>query len=486
MVGGMKRQFFCGLGVCLGLAGGLRAAEIRVPGQYATIQSAIDAASEGDTILVGPGTYRERIVLKPRLLVRSVGDETEGETGLKRAEATVLDGGGAEADSPGVTMAEGAILDGFTVTNTGAYDETKWQKSWDNQGSDQAHDHIGNFGNPGIAAAGVSCQILNNVVHHNGDTGIAIRGVDGRGCTPVVANNVCYRNMGGGIGSMHGSTAVIRDNVCFENYFAGIGHDNAGPLVIGNECYRNVRAGIGISEGASPVVRGNRCYGNRRAGIGIRTGSETRPLVEDNDCFENAMAGIGSEEEAAPVIRNNRCYRNQLAGIGSRDHATPLVIDNQCHENHAAGIGLAGADALLVGNKLERNKSAGIGISGKSQAVVVRNTCRENRLVAVGIPGESQALLYGNTLERKEGMPPIVAILNGSEAIMVENTVAGGGVAGILLQGKLMAMRNTLSGSGGGSGISVADGAEAVLAENGIQGYREEVRNQGSVISPEK
>ncbi|MCH9651328.1 MAG: IPTL-CTERM sorting domain-containing protein [Deltaproteobacteria bacterium] len=40
----------------------LKADVLRVPADFATIQSAADAASSGDTILVAPGSYRERVV----------------------------------------------------------------------------------------------------------------------------------------------------------------------------------------------------------------------------------------------------------------------------------------------------------------------------------------------------------------------------------------------------------------------------------------
>jgi len=45
--------------LCLGRARDVPAALISVPGDHATIQAAIDAASEGDTVAIDPGTYPE-------------------------------------------------------------------------------------------------------------------------------------------------------------------------------------------------------------------------------------------------------------------------------------------------------------------------------------------------------------------------------------------------------------------------------------------
>ena len=233
-----------------------QAGELHVPRDHNTIQAAIDAAATGDTIIVSPGTYKERLRLKPGLTLRSARDDSKGKLGLKRAEVTVIDGGGKAGKDPGVAMAAGATLDGFTVTNVGAYDDAKWKTHHATRGEKQSHKHIGHFGTPGIGVSGIDCTVRNNIVHHNGYTGIAIRGVAGKRCSPLVESNICYRNMGGGIGSVKKSTATIRDNVSFQNFYAGIGHDDASPLVTGNVCYENIRAGIGISEGLMPRGEG--------------------------------------------------------------------------------------------------------------------------------------------------------------------------------------------------------------------------------------
>ena len=366
----------------------VKAGTLRVPQDHATIQAAIDAASAGDTVLVNSGTYNERIRIKDGVSVLSNGDDTKGESGLKRAETTVIDGGGASGSGAGVLMGEGAAFDGFTVTNVGLYDDALWKKHHASQGNEQAHEHIGAPGTPGIGIVGVNCRVRNNIVHHIGYTGITIQGVDGKRCQPQVTKNICFRNMGGGIGSMSRSAALIEGNICFQNFYAGIGHENAHPTVLNNDCYENIRAGIGISEGACPIVRGNRCHRNRRAGIGSRTGAKTRPLIEDNDCYENDMAGIGADEEASPIIRGNRCFRNKLAGIGARTHAAPTIIGNICHENGAVGIGQeSDANTILIGNQCHHNKEAGIGFADCSsgRSVVTKNTVFDNAKVAIGI-----------------------------------------------------------------------------------------------------
>jgi hypothetical protein len=97
--------------VCLALPAG--ATRLWVPVEYATIQTAIDVAVDGDSVLVNPGTYDERVNFKGKgIVVQS----TMG------PDSTWIDGGGTDAC---VVMwsGEGAesILDGFTL-HDGSYD----------------------------------------------------------------------------------------------------------------------------------------------------------------------------------------------------------------------------------------------------------------------------------------------------------------------------------------------------------------------------
>jgi parallel beta-helix repeat protein len=84
---------------------------IVVPGDYATIQAAIDAASAGQTIVVLPGTYTESLEVQGKdITIQSV-DPTDPATvaatvlrGRDAGKATINFGGGATATLAGFTI----------------------------------------------------------------------------------------------------------------------------------------------------------------------------------------------------------------------------------------------------------------------------------------------------------------------------------------------------------------------------------------------
>jgi predicted outer membrane repeat protein len=106
------RVFACAAVAASLLGSVASAAELLVPSQYVTIQSAIDAAVAGDTVLVAPGAYNERLDMKGKAIT------LKGANGYTQ---TILDPLGTAGylltAQTGETQA-GTIIDGFSFRNS--------------------------------------------------------------------------------------------------------------------------------------------------------------------------------------------------------------------------------------------------------------------------------------------------------------------------------------------------------------------------------
>ena len=80
--------------IVLGLFSGTAfSAFIHVPGDYKTIQDAIDAAKNGDTILVAPEIYRENIDFLGKAITLRSDADGDPQTHDILPEKTIIDGG---------------------------------------------------------------------------------------------------------------------------------------------------------------------------------------------------------------------------------------------------------------------------------------------------------------------------------------------------------------------------------------------------------
>ncbi|KPK64552.1 hypothetical protein AMJ83_02285 [candidate division WOR_3 bacterium SM23_42] len=220
----------------------LSATVINVPGDQPTIQDGIDAAIDGDTVLVAPDTYHENIHFREKGIV--VASQYILDDNPAYVESTIINGSTPSHSDTGscvlivsdsaYTMADtAAALVGFTLT--GGFG-TKWQ---DEHGAGLFRE------GGGILIQYLSPRIRHNkiVENHITDTqgvtstgGGAIRCGDGN---PSIQNNVIVSNSalyGGGI-VLNYTGADIKNNIIAYNSAGGAYGGGGGLWILSNSTF---------------------------------------------------------------------------------------------------------------------------------------------------------------------------------------------------------------------------------------------------------
>ncbi|MDM7993106.1 MAG: T9SS type A sorting domain-containing protein [Candidatus Fermentibacter sp.] len=268
----MKHQL-----LCIPALACATASTLHVPSAYPGIQDAIDASSDGDTVLVAPGIYQENI----RFLGKAVVLISESGYAL-----TTIDGSDpADPDSGSVVSfidgeGPGSELTGFTVTGgTGTQSGTNRRGRGvfclgssptirENLVTGNSIFSVDNSYGAGVLCSTSDASVEGNVISSNSAGSQNGHGYGGGICfvlgsSPDISHNHVLGNQatyGGGIYGKHESYAVITNNAVYWNSAFGGGGlcCNAGitPEVCNNSfCYNEASAeGGGVWSTESDVV----------------------------------------------------------------------------------------------------------------------------------------------------------------------------------------------------------------------------------------
>ena len=340
------------------------ATTISVPGDQATIQAAIAAAADGDTVVVGPGTYVENLDFlgKDVSVVSSRGPA-----------ATVIDGNqGGSVVTFGVGEGPSATLEGFTIQNGIATFES-------------------GYSGGGVHISGSSPTIRGNVIVRNASCEGAGIGVNF--ASPLITGNTisdnrpegCSGGVGGGGISVtgEGSTRIVGNTISDNSsyYGGGIALFAAGTPVIRDNIIRNNEAGEGggisiVNRSDASIVQ-NLIVGNsagQGAGLYLLVPAGDRgPIVVNNTIADNTngaglfLSGFGDQvrvvnnivvapaaypailcdpsySPAPPQLSFNNAYSGQAtayagscagaAGTNGNISADPLFVDSTAGDYH--------------------------------------------------------------------------------------------------------------------------------------------------------
>jgi hypothetical protein len=272
------------------------------PGQtYTTIQSGIDAANTGDTVLVAPGTYNENINFNGKAInvISSGGEASTIIDGGQKAPAVIFD----------TSETRASVLSGFTIQHGG---------------------------------------VFNNLVPVNG-------GLYLKNASPSILNNILTQNNCSAIYSLNSAPLIQGNEISAtqdSNDRCVSAGDGSGILISGN-FYGNSTTG----EGTPAIIRGNLIENNVEsgfedgggtggAGIAVWGGS---PVILENVIRNNASPGgnggainLGSAQGIA--IIQNLIYENSAACGGGA-----LGIDTMYIEPRT------GISALIANNTIVDN-----------------------------------------------------------------------------------------------------------------------------------
>ncbi len=344
---------------------------INVPGDFQTIQAAIDSAVDGSTIMVRTGVYNETLRIIDKSIVLT-GDDKENTiiNGQNSNDFPTIFANGGDIDMSGFLIKNG--IDGITLLNSSNF---------------TINNNIIEMNlNIGVHCIKSTGSIINNVIKNNrpyrGERG---RGIQMEESNVIIDGNTIIKNSESGM-FLSETNATIKENLVAKNSGIGLAiRDNSKADIVSNTVQKNIQGGFFVRD-STFSVRDNIIKDNLATGIEIVDCSDIKIMdnvFEKNGKLSNFIAAITVFETNRATISNNDINLNNV-GIIISDSVSVDINSNNFDRNDIASIQLISSEDITVTSNTitgtvnsERNLRGGIAIK-ESSSTINKNNIKRN------------------------------------------------------------------------------------------------------------
>ena len=413
------------------------------PGNYTTIQAAINDADNGDTVFVydDSSPYYENIEVDKSINLVGENRETTVIDGDKSGNVVSISADwvnisrftirNSSSDNEGIEISsnfntikgntisdndDGICLNSYSSNNsiTGnflSYNHNNIKLSYANSNSITGNSFRNSFGNGIQLSSSSNNKIKGNIISYNYiNKGIVLYDSSNNTITGNTINSNSYECEVGILLSVSNSNIITGNTVSTSDFF-GDGIQllkSSNNTITGNNISSNKQDGIHLSSSSNNNITGNTISSNERDGVYL--GSSSNNIISNNSFFND---GLRIEDSYQNTVFNNTVNGKPLIYL---ENEANTVINNETGE-----IILVNCNNITIQNQNISQTSVGIELLNTTNCLIKGNNILKSRIGIFLTDYSSDNIILGNNISSKHYGYGMVLSYSNSNILMGNN-----------------------------------------------------------------